>query len=301
MPGQQITWRGGVALFLLSAVAAPLNASGPYDDLPEVVRLKGVVRDFQELSEKNGHPDFEKKPGAGFGLYYGLVDDDLDDDGKPRFLSHGFKRTANWTDSDGRPIIPPRDYIDELQGDSDGSMSASTGDAVTDAEHLATWFRDVPGLNIAQPLELLLVREPDSNLYVFDDKEDEQYQSLGGFFPINGELFGNSAGESKNFHFTYELKTKFQYNAGRNDIFRFIGDDDVWVFVDGKLVIDLGGVHAAEEQTINMDRLSWLEDGKFYDLHFFFAERHRTQSNFRIETSLLLQKVQPQVSSALHD
>jgi fibro-slime domain-containing protein len=265
------------------------------------VRLKGVVRDFQELSEKNGHPDFEKKPGAGFGLYYGLVDDDLDDDGKPRFLSHGFKRTANWTDSDGRPIIPPRDYIDELQGDSDGSMSASTGDAVTDAEHLATWFRDVPGLNIAQPLELLLVREPDSNLYVFDDKEDEQYQSLGGFFPINGELFGNSAGESKNFHFTYELKTKFQYNAGRNDIFRFIGDDDVWVFVDGKLVIDLGGVHAAEEQTINMDRLSWLEDGKFYDLHFFFAERHRTQSNFRIETSLLLQKVQPQVSSALHD
>jgi len=60
--------------------------------------------------------------------------------------------------------------------------------------------------------------------------------------------------------------------------------------VDGQLVIDLGGVHAATTQTIEMDRISTLEHGKMHRLDFFFAERHRTQSNFRIETNLMLKR-----------
>ena len=59
------------------------------------------------------------------------------------------------------------------------------------------------------------------------------------------------------------------------------------VFVDGELVIDLGGVHGATTQYVDLDRLG-LVDGETYELAFFFAERHRTESNFRISTSLQL-------------
>ena len=107
---------------------------------------------------------------------------------------------------------------------------------------------------------------------MFDDKTDPVYSEKGGFFPIDDELFGNSPGPiSRNFHFTFELHTQFTYNADQQNLFRFTGDDDVWVFINGKLVIDIGGVHSAVDQTIDLDRLG-LEDGETYSLDFFFAE-----------------------------
>jgi len=147
------------------------------------------------------------------------------------------------------------------------------------------------------PIDITLVRQPNSDVYTFDDKETPEYVATGGFFPINGQLFGNSAGENKNFHFTYELATEFMYNRGTGQVFTFTGDDDVWVFIDGRLVIDIGGVHSAVSQTIDLDRLDWLTDGQTHSLKFFFAERHRTQSNFRIDTTLNLRNAQlPRVS-----
>ena len=71
-------------------------------------------------------------------------------------------------------------------------------------------------------------------------------------------------------------------------MFKFVGDDDVFVFIDGKKVIDLGGIHAAREQHVDLSRLG-LTDGQTYKLDFFFAERNRVASNFRIVTNLQLQ------------
>jgi fibro-slime domain-containing protein len=169
-----------------------------------------------------------------------------------------------------------------------GDFGASDSGGIDSAASFRQWFRDVPGVNAARSLELTLKREQGSNVYVFDDTRDPTYSNLGGFFPINGELFGNSPGNNRNYHFTFELATEFTYDADSEQIFRFIGDDDVWVFIDGRLVIDIGGVHSKIAQTVDLSRLDWLEDGETYDLHFFFAERHRTQSNFRIETTLNL-------------
>jgi len=107
------------------------------------------------------------------------------------------------------------------------------------------------------------------------------------FFPIDGQLLGNQ-GRNHNFHFTYDIAAEFGYKPGTGQTFTFRGDDDVWVFFDKKLGIDLGGVHGASAKSVNLDTLlSGHAEGN-YALDFFFAERHTTESNLRIDTSLTL-------------
>ncbi|HCA39599.1 MAG: hypothetical protein CMJ63_02985 [Planctomycetaceae bacterium] len=188
-------------------------------------------------------------------------------------------------DSQGRPICWA--LVDSDLGDQAENRGVSDKGGIKNRRTFKRWFRDRPAWNMSQTLDLTFNLQPDGT-YVFDDTLDPQYQALGGFFPIEGQLFGNPGGSpDRNFHFTFELHTEFTYQEGTGQFFRFVGDDDVWVFINGQLVIDLGGVHAATEQYVDIERLG-LVDGEDYTLDFFFAERHRTQSNFRIVTSLQL-------------
>jgi fibro-slime domain-containing protein len=110
--------------------------------------------------------------------------------------------------------------------------------------------------------------------------------SNGAFFPIDGMLLGDYCC-GHNYHFTYQIHATFGYTPGAGQTFSFSGDDDVWVFFDKKLGIDLGGVHGTAGASINMD--TFFGPGKAagnYDFDFYFAERHTTGSNFSIETSL---------------
>ena len=269
------------------AVALPCGAVATSDDAPAEIVLTGIARDFRERSHAGGHPDFERRPDGGFGLYCGNVAPELGPDGKPVFTGSGAKVTSQWKDLEGRPICwyVAQEY--PALGDASGSMSVNDSGGITSETSFDQWYRDVPGVNLSIPVELTLVRQPDGS-YVFDDREDERYRSLGGFFPLEEALFGNPGGSpDRNFHFTFELHTRFTYDEDGAQVFRFTGDDDVWVFIDGSLVIDIGGVHGRTEQVVDLDRLG-LEDGRAYELAFFFAERHRTQSNFRIQTNLEL-------------
>jgi len=272
-----------------------------YKNLPNQVVLNGVVRDFAEKSVTGGHPDFELSPTAGFGHYMGEAKDTLDSEGKPQYNSSGYKVSTQWSDASGRNRISPREYIAGRTGDKNGAKSTSLGGAMTSAERFSQWYRDVPGVNVSKQLAITLQRQSGSNMYTFNDKTDTVFKNLGGFFPINGDLFGNSKNDSKNFHFTFELNTEFIFRKNAGQVFTFTGDDDVWVFIDGKLVIDIGGIHSAVSQSIELDRLNWLEDGKSYSLRFFFAERHRTQSNCRIDTNLELKSIDPPATTALFD
>jgi len=299
-----------LAAGIIAAVGMPVTAhaqSGDgdsFDNLPDTIRLSGTVRDFISRTD-GGHDDFEWRPenhkGDGrYGQYLNIVEDELDSEGKPVFRTNGQRLKRQWVDARGKNIIDSKPYIDGMDGDVPGAME-HVGLAVHNADGFAQWYRDVPGVNLTTTFAITLAHEPGTNKYVFDDKEDPFFISRGGFFPINDELYGNYRNTGKNFHFTYELATKFQYDASLNQYFRFIGDDDVWVFIDGKLVIDLGGVHGATDQGIELNRLNWLTDGSVYTLKFFFAERHTTQSNFRIETSLQLQDINMPTVSALYD
>jgi len=268
-----------------------------YANLPSTLTLNATIRDFKAKGTTGGHNDFQAYTGS---TTVGLVKTELGSDGKPVSASlRGQTIGTQFKDAQNRQIMPA--LFDAKLGDKKGTLSnGGTGNGLYSAESLNQWFRDTPGVNMTKVLPLTLTRVANTNRYLFDSATQEPWKTRGGFFPINGELYGNYEG-GKNFHFTTEVETEFVYERGTGQVFTFSGDDDVWVFVGGKMVIDLGGLHSRAEQTIDLDRLSWLEDGKTYTLKIFHAERRTTQSNFRVETTLRLRAVQPPVSTGVFD
>lgn len=162
--------------------------------------------------------------------------------------------------SDGKPVY------------AGGAGTATTNGAAS----FDQWFRDVDGVNESISFAIPLTHAG-GNVYSYDNQ---------AFFPIDGQLWGNE-GRPHNYHFTYELHTRFTYKGG--EVFEFTGDDDLFVFVNKKLAMDLGGVHGPENAEAILDDLAQeldISPGNTYDLDFFFAERHTSQSTFRIDTTI---------------
>lgn len=143
---------------------------------------------------------------------------------------------------------------------------------ITSAASFADWYHDVPGTNMPFPIDLGLM-EDTPGMFVYDNS---------AFFPLDGMGFGDE-GNEHNYHFTTEVHTSFTYFGG--ETFTFRGDDDLWMFVNGQLAIDLGGLHPALEASVDMDTLG-LTVGETYPMDIFHAERHTNESNFRIVTTI---------------
>jgi fibro-slime domain-containing protein len=134
-----------------------------------------------------------------------------------------------------------------------------------------------------------------------------QFDVNGGFFPLgNGGsiphkgltpadnwIYDGNNGSNQNFSYTMELVWEFIYEQGANQNFSFRGDDDVWVFVKNKLVLDIGGIHEARDDNFNLDQLRTrlnLVDGERTKMHFFYVERHSNEANILITTNIITTK-----------
>jgi len=146
---------------------------------------------------------------------------------------------------------------------------------MTTADNFEQWYTNVPGVNRAYLTTFSF--EPNEGVLTFQST---------AFFPLDGEGWGNQE-HDHNFGFTTEIHIQFVYRAG--DTFSFTGDDDLWVFINDKLALDLGGLHPQVSGSISLDELADeldIEVGKVYALDLFHAERHSNESNFRVDTTL---------------
>ena len=250
-------------LLLLFSYSQPLSQM-----YPDTLWLPVTFYDFHS---DQSNPEFETP--HQIGIKTGMVDSTLDTDRKPvpgesPYLNHYIKYWfRGWERGDS--TVPLYNIL------SGGEYSAEIeygGAVVTDHD---TAFKNIVILD-SLPF-LYLGRTNSAQIGVYQYINDS-------FFPLDGRGFGNE-GLAHNYSFTMEMHCDLTMARGLS--FIFMGDDDVWTFVNGKLRMDLGGIHSASAGSFNLDNIPGLVIGQKYMLDFFYAERHTTESHIRITTNLL--------------
>ena len=246
------------------------------------VSVTAKVRDFKEISPADtagAHPHFNNRNGCSAQeLGVQSVQADLDSTGP----------------ADGG-AFPGDNRTPKLMSE----MPPTLANCYSPADRFPDWFSDKAGVNRSFLAEMRFLWDAGKSAYVFGDNT---------FFPIDdgadftrldpavgpfGHLqTGTVDGvdlSAHNYGFTLEMHTEFVYHAGEGQKVSIQGDDDMWLFLNGKRVIDLGGVHQSQSAEVGLDSLQsalGLEDGKSYAFDFFFAERHVASSNCTITTNL---------------
>ena len=120
-----------------------------------------------------------------------------------------------------------------------------------------------------------------------------------GFYPLEnlgyeqpGLLTTTSAvGATHNGSFTLRGESQFVYNKASKLYFTFTGDDDVYMYINGVLALDLGGAHGRNTKTVNLNEVAdkcGLIDGQVATFTFFYMERCSDASTFGIKTNMEL-------------
>jgi len=282
--------------FFAAAAAFCTGLAFGQPSLPQTIDVPVTFYDFHS---DRSNPEFEQPHGKGSnkGHWTGMVAGQLDGDNKPQLgpspyrnqgIAHWFRE---WNSYNGgkygkgknlRPGYTPSPGIRQTYNNEwgDGIRNEEyTGDEVVDYD---TSFKNIriPG-NLTFTLS-----SASTGMYEYDNSS---------FFPLdrttNPPNFGvewnsvDTTRGSHNFAFTMEMEFPFQVKAGM--VFNFRGDDDVWVFIDKNLVLDLGGIHEKLEGSFRVDTVSGVSAGDDRTLRVFYAERHSSGSNLRIQTNIV--------------
>jgi len=141
--------------------------------------------------------------------------------------------------------------------------SGATPTTVASPASFNTWWNTTPpSLQKVNSLTLSNAGQADSRVYAF---------SSNSYYPIDGQLLGNE-GAAHNGFFTFEVHSFITYHGG--EVLQFSSADDLWVFIDSKLAVDLGGVHPAATASVSLDTLG-LTAGSTYRFDVFYAHRGR--------------------------
>ena len=214
---------------------------------------------------------------------------------------------------------------------SSGTAGQGTCFTTSRKRNFDSWYNDDRKYN-KRVGQLLTLTKQQNGQFVFasdSDRENDEFGGLGpetqtdvaGFFdplfrfknedtgftqraedfddPFLAKAWPQTIDSSskKAFWITTEIHSTFQYRREANMLFEFSGDDDFWCFINGKLAIDIGGLHPQRSAQIDLNsqddirgfnytELLGLKDGGIYTIDIFHAERHTSQSNFKITTTL---------------
>jgi fibro-slime domain-containing protein len=239
---------------------------------PPTIRVPVTIYDFHA---DGSNPDFE--PGlhscgstgclTGTGLHLNEVGTTLTAQRKPFYspgtsVSYFSERVAKW-------------FVPWQPGDFTIPFYATSGAYLRDSI-IAT---DTSYKNVVIPDSLTFTLVPGSaGIYKLSDN---------AFFRLDGKGFGNEpAGTAHNYSFTMEMHWEFTYQTGLT--FDFASNDDMWVFVNGQRVVDLGGLHPPTPASVNLDNTPvGMTVGRKYMLDVFYAQRHVTGCAILITTNII--------------